>query len=160
MIWSIFLGMCKSPYTLCVWYCVSIYVTLHWISLPNFLQTSSSHSQSNIRYLWDFVFNFDLLQCFFVFELNFFECITSFIPEKLKCLVFKFSPLMYRFISSDHETFGIHKNIQFWSENCALETCCFFTNLIPFKKGLLKIVGISDNVCSLKILFISHKVSL
>ena len=35
-----------------------------------------------------------------------------------------------------------------------------FANLIALKKGFLKIVGISANVCSLNILFISYKVSL
>ena len=57
---------------------------------------------------------------------------------------------MYRFISFDHETFGIHKNIQFWAENCTLETCCFFTNLIALEIGFLKIIGISENVYHLQ----------
>ena len=48
----------------CVFGIALAYVTLHWISLANFPKTSSSSTQSNIRYPWYFVFNFDLLQCF------------------------------------------------------------------------------------------------
>ena len=75
-------------------------------------------------------------------------------------LLFRFSPLMYRFISFDRETFGIHRNILFSSEKCTLETYCFFTNLIALKICFLKIVGISDSVCSFKILVIGYKGSL
>ena len=56
----------------CVFGIALAYVTLHWISLANFPKTLSSSTQSNIKYPWYFVFNFDPLQCFFVFELNFF----------------------------------------------------------------------------------------
>ena len=42
---------------------------------------------------------------------------------------------MYRFIPFDHETFGIHKNIQFRSENSTLKTCIshiYFLQLIIY----------------------------
>ena len=55
----------------CMFDIVLGYVTLHWISLANFLKTSSSCNQGKRWYPWDFVFSFDPLQCFFVFELNF-----------------------------------------------------------------------------------------
>ena len=50
---------------------VLAFLNLHWISLANFLKTSSSCNQGKRWYPWDFVFSFDPLQCFFVFELNF-----------------------------------------------------------------------------------------
>ena len=43
---------CVNHPSHCVFGIVLAYVTLHWISLANFLKTSSSCNQSNIRYPW------------------------------------------------------------------------------------------------------------
>ena len=116
-----------------------------------FLGSLISSNKINIRYLWYLLFNIHALKSFLFFQLNFFQSLKSFIPDKWRVLLFQFTPLEYTFKSFNEELFGINRNIYVWLVKCMLKTW-FFLNLVLQKKSFPKIFDISQNVCALKIL--------